>query len=70
MVGSAQKPGGDTGRGKSLVISNFSISAPVFNPQLDASIDSASYTREGTCASYERSIATSKIQMQSVGTIL
>ena len=43
------KTGGDTGRGKSGS-HNFSISAPVFNPQLDASIDSARYTREGTGA--------------------
>ena len=38
-----------------------SISAPVFNPQLDASIDSARYTREGTGASYEEAFTTSKI---------
>ena len=39
---------------------NFSISAPVFNPQLDASIDSARYTREGTGASYEEALQQAK----------
>jgi len=56
---SAQKTGGDTGRGKSGS-HNFSISAPVFNPQLDASIDSARYTREGTGASYEEALQQAK----------
>ena len=56
---SAQKNGGDTGRGKSGS-HNFSISAPVFNPQLDASIDSARYTREGTGASYEEALQQAK----------
>ena len=56
---SAQKTGGDTGRGKSSS-HNFSISAPVFNPQLDASIDSARYTREGTGASYEEALQQAK----------
>lgn len=55
----AQKTGGDTGRGKSGS-HNFSISAPVFNPQLDASIDSARYTREGTGASYEEALQQAK----------
>ena len=50
---SAQKTGGDTGSGKSGS-HNFSISAPVFNPQLDASIDSARYTREGTVLAMKR----------------
>ena len=56
---SAQKTGGDTGRGKSGK-HNFSISAYVFNPQLDASIDSARYTREGTGASYEEALQKAK----------
>ena len=56
---SAQKTGGDTGSGKSGS-HNFSISAPVFNPQLDASIDSARYTREGTGASYEEALQQAK----------
>ena len=56
---SAQKTGGDTGRGKSGS-HNFSISAPVFNPQLDASIDSVRYTREGTGASYEEALQQAK----------
>ena len=56
---SAQKTGGDTGRGKSGS-HNFSIIAPVFNPQLDASIDSARYTREGTGASYEEALQQAK----------
>lgn len=56
---STQKTGGDTGRGKSGS-HNFSISAPVFNPQLDASIDSARYTREGTGASYEEALQQAK----------
>ena len=55
----AQKTGGDTGRGKTGS-HNFSISAPVFNPQLDASIDSARYTREGTGASYEEALQQAK----------
>ena len=58
MVG-LLKTGGDTGRGKSGS-HNFSISAPVFNPQLDASIDSARYTREGTGASYEEALQQAK----------
>ena len=37
-----------------------SIIAPVFNPQLDASIDSARYTREGTGASYEEALQQAK----------
>lgn len=41
---------------------NFSISAPVFNPQLDASIDSARYTREGTGASYEEALQKAKYE--------
>lgn len=56
---SAKKKGGDTGRGKSGS-HNFSIIAPVFNPQLDASIDSARYTREGTGASYEEALQQAK----------
>ena len=56
---SAEKSGGDTGRGKTGS-HNFSISAPVFNPQLDASIDSARYTREGTGASYEEALQQAK----------
>lgn len=56
---SAKKTGGDTGRGKSGS-HNFSIIAPVFNPQLDASIDSARYTREGTGASYEEALQQAK----------
>ena len=55
----AQRTGGDTGSGKSGS-HNFSISAPVFNPQLDASIDSARYTREGTGASYEEALQQAK----------
>lgn len=55
----AQKTGGDTGRGKNGS-HNFTISAPVFNPQLDASIDSARYTREGTGASYEEALQQAK----------
>ena len=55
----AQRTGGDTGSGKSGS-HNFSISAPVFHPQLDASIDSARYTREGTGASYEEALQQAK----------
>ena len=55
----AQRTGGDTGSGKSGS-HNFSISAPVFYPQLDASIDSARYTREGTGASYEEALQQAK----------
>ena len=56
---SAQKTGGDTGRSK-RGSHDFSISAPVFNPQLDASIDAARYTREGTGASYEEALQQAK----------
>lgn len=56
---SAQKTGGDTGRSK-RGNPDFSISAYVFNPQLDASIDSARYTREGTGASYEEALQQAK----------
>ena len=56
---SAQKTGGDTGRSK-RGNHDFSISAYVFNPQLDASIDSARYTREGTGASYEEALQQAK----------
>ena len=38
----------------------FSISAPVFSPELDASIDSARYTREGTGARYEEALQQAK----------
>ena len=55
----AQRTGGDTVSGKSGS-HNFSISAPVFNPQLDASIDSARYTREGAGASYEEALQQAK----------
>ena len=55
----AQRTGGDTGSGKSGS-HNFSISAPVFYPQLDASIDSARYTREGIGASYEEALQQAK----------
>lgn len=40
----------------------FSISAPVFSPELDASIDSARYTREGTGASYEEALQQAKYE--------
>ena len=50
----AQRTGGKSGS------HNFSISAPVFYPQLDASIDSARYTREGTGASYEEALQQAK----------
>ena len=53
------KTGGDTGRRK-RGNHDFSISAYVFNPQLDASIDSARYTREGTGASYEEALQQAK----------
>ena len=56
---SAQKTGGDTGRSK-RGNHDFSISAYVFNPQLDANIDSARYTREGTGASYEEALQKAK----------
>ena len=56
---SAQKTGGDTGRSK-RGNHDFSISAYVFNPQLDANIDSARYTREGTGASYEEALQQAK----------
>ena len=55
----ANRTGGDTGSGKSGN-HKFSISAPVFAPQLDASIDSARYTREGTGASYEEALQQAK----------
>ena len=55
----AQRTGGDTGSGKSGS-HNFSISAPVFHPQLDASIDSARFTREGIGASYEEALQQAK----------
>ena len=51
--------GGDTGSGKSGKHS-FSIKAYAFNPQLDASIDSARYAREGTGASYEEALQQAK----------
>ena len=38
----------------------FSISAPVFSPELDASIDSARYSREGAGASYEETLQKAK----------
>lgn len=38
----------------------FSISAPVFSPELDASIDSARYSREGAGASYEEALQKAK----------
>lgn len=56
---SGQRSGGDSGSRKSGS-HNFSISAPVFNPQLDARIDSARYTREGTGASYEEALQQAK----------
>ena len=56
---SGQRSGGDSGSRKSGS-HNFSIRAPVFNPQLDASIDSARYTREGTGASYEEALQQAK----------
>ena len=56
---SAQKTGGDTGRSK-RGNHDFSISAYVFNPQLDASIDSARFTREGIGASYEEALQQAK----------
>ncbi|WP_314642354.1 TolC family protein [uncultured Veillonella sp.] len=56
---SVNRNGGDSGSGKSGS-HNFSITAPVFNPQLDASIDSARYTREGTGASYEEALQQAK----------
>ena len=55
----AQKTGGDIEHSK-RGNHNFSISAYVFNPQLDASIDSARYTREGTGASYEEALQQAK----------
>lgn len=55
----AQRTGGDTGSGK-FGNHKFSISAPIFAPQLDASIDSARYTREGTGASYEEALQQAK----------
>ena len=39
---------------------NFSISAPVFSPELDASIDASRYAREGAGASYEESLQQAK----------
>jgi len=56
---SAQKTGGDTGRSK-RGNHDFSISAYVFNPQLDANIDSARYSREGAGASYEETLQKAK----------
>ena len=55
----ALRTGGDTGSGKSGKHS-FSIKAYAFNPQLDASIDSARYAREGTGASYEEALQQAK----------
>ena len=55
----ATRVGGDSGHRKSGD-HNFSIKAPVFSPQLDASIESARYTREGTGASYEEALQQAK----------
>lgn len=56
---SAQKAGGDAGSSKTGNHS-FSISAPVFSPELDANIDSARYAREGSGASYEEALQQAK----------
>ena len=39
---------------------SFTISAPVFSPELDASIDASRYAREGAGASYEESLQQAK----------
>lgn len=54
-----ERSGGDKGSSKDGK-HNFKISAPVFNPSLDASIDASRYTREGTGAAYEESLQQAK----------
>ena len=39
---------------------SFTISAPVFSPELDASIDASRYAREGAGASYEEALQQAK----------
>lgn len=56
---SGTRSGGDTGNGKNGSHS-FKLSAPVFSPQLDASIDSARYSREGAGAAYEEALQQAK----------
>ncbi len=54
-----ERSGGDKGSSKDGK-HNFKISAPVFNPSLDASIDASRYKREGTGAEYEESLQQAK----------
>lgn len=54
-----ERSGGDKGSSKDGK-HNFTISAPVFNPSLDASIDASRYKREGTGAEYEESLQQAK----------
>ena len=54
-----ERSGGDKGSSKDGK-HNFTISAPVFNPSLDASIDASRYNREGTGAEYEESLQQAK----------
>lgn len=56
---SGERSGGDKGSSKDGK-HNFTISAPVFNPSLDASIDASRYKREGTGAEYEESLQQAK----------
>ena len=53
------RAGGDTGSSKEGGHS-FTISAPIFSPSLDASIDASRYTREGAGAAYEESLQKAK----------
>ena len=54
-----KRSGGDAGSSKNGN-HNFTISAPVFSPSLDASIDASRYTREGAGAAYEESLQQAK----------
>lgn len=56
---SGTRSGGDAGNSKTGN-HNFTLSAPVFSPQLDASIDSARYAREGAGAAYEEALQQAK----------
>lgn len=54
-----ERSGGDKGSSKDGK-HNFTISAPVFDPSLDASIDASRYKREGAGAEYEESLQQAK----------
>ena len=57
---SATKTGGSDSSGESGR-NSFTVAVPVFSPSLDASIDSARYSREGAGATYEEALQTAKL---------